>query len=56
MILVAGIISWTILVIALTCFSWIRIGHHLKVYLLITYSAVLLIGIFCIFPFLKKLQ
>lgn len=55
MIPFVGLLSWTLLILAVTYISWTKIGHHLKIYLLILYSAILLTGVFWIFPFLKNL-
>jgi len=56
MMAVLGLLLWTILMVLVAGFCWMRMVHHLKVYLLILFSAVFLTGSFCIFPFLKKLQ
>jgi len=56
MIVIVGILLWTAFVFVIGYYSWIKLVHSAKVYVLIMYNTVFLIGIFCLFPFLKGLH
>ncbi|MGA7878157.1 MAG: hypothetical protein WCA08_21035 [Desulfoferrobacter sp.] len=55
MIIAVGLLLWTALMIFLAYLSWTKTERHSKVYLLVVYNAIFLVGVFCIFPLLKKL-
>lgn len=48
-----GILLWTSLFLGLTHLLWKSIKGYSKVYLLIVCSALFLIGVFILFPYLK---
>lgn len=48
-----GILLWACLFLGLTYAMWKSIEGYTKVYLLIAFSALFLIGVFVLFPYLK---
>ena len=48
-----GVLLWACLFLASTYLMWKSIAGYTKVYLLIAFSALFLIGVFVVFPYLK---
>jgi len=48
-----GILLWACLFLGLTYAMWKSIEGYARVYLLIAFSALFLIGVFVLFPYLK---
>ncbi len=54
--LVAGLALWTAFCLAAAYASWLKISGHIKVYMLILYNLIFLMGAFMLFPLLKRIQ
>lgn len=54
MIPMMGMLLWTLSAVAIGYIFWKGMVPHTKVYLLIIYNAIFLIGAFILFPFLKS--
>ncbi len=53
MIQVLFLILWTGLFAAIAYLSWVKIGKHVKVYLMMIYNGLYLTGIFLFYPSLE---
>ncbi len=55
MIEILFLLFWTILFVLLGIVSWSKISEHFKVYLLLIYNLLYIVGIFMLFPRIRKI-